>query len=290
MSPDDTRSPADPSAPIGAGETTIVELGAPGRPRLEPAGAPGPDPPWTDRLRWGGSGLSDAARLGGTRLGEWVAAARDRWLVPVTAGLGSVAIAGSLVADWAVVVYSPDLAIIDDGPFETTVTIADLGAFGAAYLIGLLALTVGVVLVFAGSPEIRQNTRVGTIALGTGLLVVLVAAAASFDRFATRAVAGSELEFRLEYGRGLGAAFLGVAGLVLTMHLAGRLALAASRAGEFRGESAGDEDGPVDWPWRRPRRTADPDPTEGYSGPADLSVTPAPPFVESPASDSSRTP
>ncbi|MBO4208032.1 hypothetical protein [Micromonospora echinofusca] len=213
---------------------------------------------------------------------RWTALARDRRLPLVLAGLGGVAAFASLAGEWSV------MTVPNSGP-EATETVrvpagvSDVGNFGTAYLIGLLALAGCVALVLAGSRGARHNARVLALTLAGGLLVLLTTAALALDQAAERRLFyPADDGFRIEYGRGLMMAF--VAAVLL--------GLAAYRADGPPVSGADGDEGPVSagtgqtdplpaatgtGGWRRRRAAAEPD--DVPAGPADLTVEPTNPFV-----------
>jgi hypothetical protein len=195
---------------------------------------------------------------------------RGRRFGPVVAALGTVAIFASLVTEWAVTTLpgaSPD----GRGPLDVPQTVNDIGSFGTAYLIGVLALAGSVTLALFGTAPIRRNVRVGGLTLAAGLLVMLVALAAALGRIMSRYFFSGGETLVVEYGRGLVMAFAGVAALGAALLLAGGGASAAagSTAGTGGGKHGRDE---TDWSWQRSRATGEPEAT-------DVAVTPAEPFA-----------
>ncbi|MEV1286706.1 hypothetical protein [Micromonospora sp. NPDC049679] len=182
---------------------------------------------------------------------------RGRRLGPTVAALGTVAIFASLVTEWAVTTLpgaSPD----GRGPLDVPHTVNDIGSFGTAYLVGVLALAGCVTLVLFGTPAIRRNVRVGGLTLAAALLVILGALAASLGRIMNRYFFSGGETLVVDYGRGLVTAFVGVAALGAALLLA--RSVEPDAAGTTPGSGA----------------TVGPEPADG---PADLIVMPAQAFA-----------
>lgn len=146
--------------------------------------------------------------------------------------------------------------------------VAEVGGFGVAYLGGLLALTAAVALALRGTAGVRQNARVAGLGLAGATLGLLGAAAFSLDAMARRTLFYSpEDGFRVEYGRGLTAAFVTIVLLAAALYLAGRTAVPET------GSDAGPGIGPAA-PGRRRAREDELPPA-----PADLTVGPVAPFA-----------
>jgi hypothetical protein len=257
----------EPQADIGArlDEPAVVEFGAD-----EPA-----------RKRPSASKVLSAVR-------------RDWRLVPVIAGLSSVAIFASLVGEWQTSTFTPQQSAFippDQLPPPGIAGVADLGGFATGYLIGIFALVACTGLILFGRPAMRDQLRVLglTVAVMTGAL--LAAATVWLDSHSAvystaRLYFGPQgPSFDLAYGRGLTMAFLGVAGFAVALYLAGRLmpaptARVADTAADDTTDPKAEAAGQLDWPWRRPRAAQEPDDLDGdLPPPDDLTVGPTAPFA-----------
>jgi hypothetical protein len=200
---------------------------------------------------------------------------RDRRLVPVMAAIGGVAAAASLVGEWTIVTI-PMAELAGDAPLRVPAGVSEVGNFGAAYLIGLLAMIGCLALVFAGAPSIRHNARILGLTLSGAVLAVLLAATAVLPEASGRLYyLRPNGELRIEYGRGLVMAFLATAVLGLALLLAGRFIAGPVGTGPT---DAADATG-HGWSWRRPRPAAVVEADDERRAPSDLTVTAAPPFI-----------
>lgn len=238
-------------------------------------------------VTWGGTDRDGGRAF--RRVGRF---GRDGRLVPVVAVLGAGASGTALVEVWAVTTI-PSGTVGMDEPVVLSSGVADLAAFGVGYLVAVLGVVGCLALVLFGQPAVRHTARVLGLALSGGALGVLAAVTVSVETIIDRWQAYGELAgVTREFGPGLIQAYLGVAGLGLALLLAGPFvprtpaptgagaAATADPAGPAGPGAAGTGPEPVDWPWRRPRRRADPDPADdGRPGPIDLTVTPTKPFV-----------
>ncbi|WP_431935211.1 hypothetical protein [Micromonospora sp. RP3T] len=222
----------------------------------------------TTVVEWGDTdtGAAPSGRFGRALAGL----GRDHRLPPVLAGLGAVAALASLIGEWLVITV-PDEGEDGNTTFRLPSGVAEIGGFGAAYLVGLLGLSVAVALALRGAPAVRQHARIAGLGLAATLLGVLVATASSLQPLARRILFFPvERDIQVEHGRGLVTAFLAVALLAVALHLAGR---ATDQAGV---EAAPDDETPDDRPFRRRRRARD---DEAPPAPADLTVEPTVPFA-----------
>ena len=205
---------------------------------------------------------------------------RNHRLVPVIAGLGLAAVVASLFGEWSTLTVADDGQTLLDRP-RLPVRIADLTAYGAAYLIGQLAVVGALALVLFGTPAIRHNCRILGIATAGGLLALLATLTANLDRATPwPAMLNPEIELHAEPGRGLVMAYAGTAVLGLALYLAGRfIPSPTDPAGPADPADPAELPGDDDRPWRRrPRASvADIDADEG--APLDLTVTPITPFA-----------
>ena len=197
---------------------------------------------------------------------------RVRSLATAPAALGAVAVFISLVEEWQVT------TLLMYGTLEEHEFAAKLGVldgWSPAYLVGVLAVTACLALVLFGPRPGREHLRVAGLATSGVLLAMLVAIALDLqENSAALTNAGwyaPDLEAELAYGRGVVAAFVGVAGYALALLLAGRRPPAEEPGGD---DLAEDDDVTADEPdqrWPRPRQAG--------HGPLDLTVEPAKPFV-----------
>ena len=270
----------DPQAP-GPGPAppeTVVEFGA------------DPDRPAPRRRRWNaGEVLSGLAA--------------DPRAVPLAAAVGAVALFGSLMSEW-------QITVMDTTPFGENrggnrplpAGIGELGALGGGYLAGLFVLAAATVLVLFGPAAGRRHARLVGLASGGVLLAVLAALAGSLDD-TSRAVDTiftldmDENQLQLSYGRGLWCGFVGVAAVLLALHLAGRHRAPDEAAGPAAeppvdADAAPPAGAPVVWSWRRPRAEPDEQPPDA---PFDLTVSSTKPFTslsddrDAPSGDERRT-
>jgi hypothetical protein len=165
----------------------------------------------------------------------------------VLAGLGAIAMFGSLVGEWQVVERS-----FVEIPSEDTIGSEPLGiaytlVWGMAWVIGgmLLAVCCGVAL--TGAPAIRPAVRTIGLAVAAVDLGLLAAAAASLDE---SLFVGPPSETEIALGRGVYAAFASV------LLIGAAIYLARTRPSRVRPE---------------------PEPVAAGDGPADLAVGPAEP-------------
>ncbi|WP_106128772.1 hypothetical protein [Pseudosporangium ferrugineum] len=214
--------------------------------------------------------------------------ATDRRLVPLAAALGALALFGSLVSEWQLTeIDATVFRDVQTGTRAFGATVADLGGWGAAYLVGLFLLTASVVLTLFGPPGGRVYARLTALSTGGVQLAIVLALWSSLDE--TTRVAGQldvsgldSDEITLTLGRGPWCAAFGVVLVLLAVYLAGRLYPPVTAPG--REPAAGEEaeaGPPPVWSWRRPSAEDETPP----DAPFDLTVTPAQPWT---ASDDSR--
>ena len=212
--------------------------------------------------------------------GSLRALATDRRVVPLTALLGAVAVLASTISEWQVTTVDAEEFTGGVGPHAVTTGLIDLGALGAAYLIGLFPLVAGVVLTMFGPMAGRRWARLGGLCAGGTLLAVLFATTASLGG-ESRVVPNlyrmqfNKDQIQIAYGRGLWCAAAGVVLAMLALYLADRHQPRVPAPPSDSGDAAPPvADEPV-WGWRRPpaaREEADPD------QPLELTVGPAKPF------------
>ncbi|WP_306204855.1 hypothetical protein [Actinoplanes sp. RD1] len=193
---------------------------------------------------------------------------RDRRLVPLTAGLGALALFASLVSEWQITTL--DARVLQGGnsgarPFASTV--AEVTGWGPAYLVGLCLLVAAVAVALFGPAPGRPYARLAALGTGGVLFVVVAAAYSALTETSQvlrpiEALVGfGEQDMRIEVGRGVWCALAGVVLVTLATYLSGRLP--ESAAAERR-------------PWRRPRAEAEDDPRP--ETPFELEVTAAKPW------------
>ena len=248
-----TPSPAPPPPPAAE---HVLEIGT--EPAERPAG----------RRRWSATEIVTSL-------------AADRRAVPLSAAVGGVALFASLISEWQItMVDTSRFADSETGTRPLTVGIADLGALGAGFLIGVFLLVIAVVLVLFGPPAGRAYARLIGLSTG-GVLLAMLAALASILGDRTRAIEGIfVLEFdqdqlQLSYGRGIWCAFFGVAAVLLALHLSARHAPPVVPAEEPDSPDESVEP-PAVWSWRRPRTDAEDRPPDE---PFDLTVSATRPFT-----------
>jgi hypothetical protein len=198
----------------------------------------------------------------------------DRRTVPIAAALAALAAFASLISEWQITTV--DAAALGNGELGDKVLptdLADLGAFGGAYLTGLFLLVAAVVLTLFGPAAGRRYARLSGLSIGGALLGVLLSLTSLlgdqsrlFSRLYTLELSTDQL--KVGYGRGLWCALAAVVLALIALYLAGR---------RWSGRSPGDEDeqAPV-WSWRRPEEKDD---EEEEDEPFDLTVSSTTPFT-----------
>ncbi|ROO52641.1 hypothetical protein EDC02_7580 [Micromonospora sp. Llam0] len=314
MPDDDSRRSAESALPRPpADQPAVIELGGDAVP---PADGPGPGSGsgpsvgpgtgrWTavaERLSGATAATVDRARAAaGTRFGS---TGRGNLPSLVLAAVGVLAAAGSLGGEW-LTFEIPGVDLGTGSPYTAAVRLADLGAFGTGYLLGLLALLVCAALTLFGSHRNRPDTRIAGLTIGAGLVALLVTVMLNSDDLIRSSLqVPTEMEVLVSGGTAVTAGLVGVGALLLALYLAGRTA--AGRGGmtgggggiagggadldggaetgrgpdgngrTATGDPAGPAPAPTDLPWRRP---ADDGPEPGGGAPADLTVGPTAPFV-----------
>ncbi|GAA2713811.1 hypothetical protein ACFY2R_04795 [Micromonospora olivasterospora] len=237
-------------------------------------------------VEWGGAEPTPPGRAGQALAGL----TRDHRFPLVPAGLGAVAAFASLAGEWLV------MTVPNSGPEGNSLRVpfgvSDLGGFGTTYLVGLIGLVAAVALALRGTAAARRNARVAGLALAAAVLGLLIATTSTLDDAGKRALFyTSEGGFIVEYGRGLGMAFVACALLAAALHLAGRLdapgdattgqGAPGSDAPGGDGSSA-DGTGPGREPgraWHRRRGAGRSRADDLPPAPADLTVQPTTPFA-----------
>ncbi|MEU4566177.1 hypothetical protein [Micromonospora sp. NPDC023956] len=146
---------------------------------------------------------------------------RDPRLAVVLVGLGGAAALASLTGEWLVMTV-PENGPEGSGSLRVPGGVSEVGGFGVGYLVGLLGLTGAAALALGGTRDARRNARVLGSGLAVALLALLVAAAVSLDDSTRRSLFYSaDSGFRVDYGRGLVMAFVGVVLLGAALRLSG---------------------------------------------------------------------
>ena len=188
----------------------------------------------------------------------------DRRLIPIGAVLAAVAAFASLISEWQVTTV--DAAALGNGELGDKVLptdLADLGAFGGAYLTGLFLLVAAVVLTLFGPAPGRRYARLSGLGIGGAVLGVLLSLTSLlgdqsrlFSRLYTLELNSDQI--KVAYGRGLWCALIAVVLALAALYLAGR-----------------ETSGSFGWEWRRPAEEDD----EEDEAPFELTVTPTTPFT-----------
>jgi hypothetical protein len=198
-----------------------------------------------------------------------------RRLGPVLAGLGTLAMFGSLLGEWQttrITAETGESLLSGDGR-EIQVGLAELGVWGVGWLVGAMVLTTAVALVVLGGGAPRPTVRTAGLAGAGVLLMVLVATtvylrAGGPYRGDLFGLGGEHHEYSLGWG------------LVVAY---GTVVLMAAALWSARVVLAGDPH-PSTGPAGPVPGQADPaaeyaGPGTKYAGPADLTVTPTLPTV-----------
>jgi hypothetical protein len=228
----------------------------------------------------------------------------DRRIVPIIAGLGGLAVLGSVLSEWRVWTFEEP-----GGPTQQVSTgVVGFASVGTAYLIGILVLVASLVLTFFGTGATRQHARLVGLAAAIVLGVVLIAATVNMKHVGGLmddfffGLGGPANEATMAYGRGLYLAYAGVGALAVALWLAAPLGQRAPwqqaawqpaawpQPGwppaeeptppptEHRLDLEDEDELGPDWPWR-PRYQAPRSESPRRAVPLDLTVEPAAPFV-----------
>lgn len=227
---------------------------------------PAPPPAEPAVVEWGsgrvgGWALADGAwwrrRFGWSRTPGW-----SRRLAWVLAGLGALALFGSLVGEWQVLHQdAADFAFPgeESDPERLALGIGSVLVWGTGWLVGGLLIAACAALALAGQPPLRSHARTVGLALAAVELVLLAGAAVALTEESLYALGQPEIEISL--GRGVYAAVASVVLLGGALFLAGPVPESSPAAPAAAGED-----------------TAGP-PAPAYQEPADLTVAPAEPFA-----------
>ncbi len=222
------------------------------------------------------------------RSSRWLSdLSHDRRLVPLTVVLGAVALFASLISEWQVTVVDGTVFGAGEvGDRPVAVGVADLGAWGGGYLVGIFLLVASVVLMLFGPSAGRAYARLVALSTGGVLLGLLAGLLAELTTNSRALTLGTVLvleedQFSIAQGRGGYCAVAGVLAVLVATVLAGRHLPtgAVPQPGEpVPAATPGDADEPdADRPWRRPRDTGDDD--DAPDVPFELSVSSAEPFT-----------
>lgn len=269
MADDDSRTPVDAGART---EPVVLDFGG------------APTPPAGPPRRWSGSVTQLTRRLRAAVSGRRTPPGTGRTASLTLAALGALAGAVSTGGVWIDFVF-PDVSIDDGEPYADAMLVSGLGGYGTAYLLGFLVLLIGAALALFGSAKLHRDMRIAALALGGGLLVLLVVVARNAEVLVRSPLgAGRQLVVQAEVGAGLTAGFVGVGALLAAVYLAGR-AESPDDTGSDPGSGATSATpiGPTpgDEPESDARPVLDPGagPGTGLRPPADLTVAPTDPFV-----------
>jgi hypothetical protein len=206
-----------------------------------------PQPPEPAVVEWGSERRGLLDRLVGAR--GWHPA-----IPRVLAGLGALAMFGSLIGEWQVVEqrFTPEVG--DDVVESQSLGIGVMFVWGMGWLVGAMLLGVCTVLALTGQPPIRRHARAIGLAVAAVQLGILAGAVVNLN---DETVFGgvSDVGVEISLGRGLYAAFASVLLIAAALYLA-------------RME-----------PTPRQRPASDQEPPASVDGPADLVVGPAEPMV-----------
>lgn len=231
-----------------------------------------------DVVEWGTDDAPRRGRLAALAGGLGI---RQQHLAVAAAAAGAGLAGLSLLTHWQVTELSEQFGPPDaDVVTRVETYLAGLGAWGSGYLFGLLGLLALTAVTLYGAPGTRRQLRFAGLGWAGGLLALLLAAVADLDR--TSAVLGNSLfgqepDYELSLGPGPTLALAGVAMLTGALYLSDRGTDPGEPAAAGAGATAGGRPGAP--AARRPGAGTD---EVADSQPADLTVTPAVPFVHLP--------
>ncbi|HEU4421506.1 MAG TPA: hypothetical protein VFR67_03085 [Pilimelia sp.] len=218
----------------------------------------------------------------------------NRRLVPIVAGIGAMAAAGSVLSEWRVTTAQIGTSVTG----RASAGVVGFPAAGTTYLLGLLVIGACLVLTLYGVGLVRHHARLVGLTATAVVGLTLIATSADLDQMVSVSDAvqfgpdGPDGELVMSAGRGLYLAYAAVAALAFALWLAapaghGVLAEPADAAepGEVAYElddfdPADGELGP-DWPWQRSHRSPRADDSQ-RPAPLDLTVEASTPFVSPP--------
>ena len=206
--------------------------------------------------------------------------AGDRRVVPLAAVLAAVAYFASIISEWQLTTVDQQFSLSGVGRVSLPTGVADLGALGTGFMIGVFVLAVAVVLTMFGPAAGRHYARlIGLSAGGTliGLLFAIAVVLGNDSRTVPRTfIEVDRNDVQIDYGRGVWCAIAGTVLALIALYLAGRhVSPAAARPEPVEHV----EEPPAVWSWRRP-----PAPEEEHADePLGLTVTPVQPFTPAPS-------
>lgn len=244
-------------------------MGLMASPHQQPIDITGPEevvefgPSQPPRTRWNASTMGSLAT--------------DRRVVPLAAVVAAVAYFLSTVSEWQLTTVDQQFSLAGVGRVSLPTGVADLGALGTGFLIGVFLLAVTVVLTMFGPAAGRQYARlIGLSAGGTllGLLFAITFVLGNESRTVPRTfIEVDSNDVQISYGRGVWCAIVGTVLALVALYLAGRHVPAAPPGPETADEP------PAIWSWRRP---AAQDEVRHPDEPLGLTVTPVQPFTPAP--------
>lgn len=156
---------------------------------------------------------------------------RDRPVVLVVAGVGALALFASLLSEWqsttvrAGLFGPPDAQNADSRVLLSSV--GDLDAWGGGFLAGLVTLVGATAVLLFGPPAAAHLTRVLSLSSAGVLLALLTGLAVDLGQrsmaLGNLAHVGELAGYKLDLGRGVICAFIGVAALAIAAWLSRRL-------------------------------------------------------------------
>jgi hypothetical protein len=201
--------------------------------------------------------------------------AADRRVVPLAAVLAAIAYFAAVVSEWQMTTVNQQFSLSSVGRVSLPTGLADLGALGTGFLIGVFLLAVAVVLTMFGPAAGRHYARlIGLSAGGTllGLLFAITFVLGNDSRTVPQTfIEVDRNDVQIAYGRGVWCAIAGTVLALVALYLAGRHAPATA------GPEPVDEP-PAVWSWRRPPGS---DEEQRPEEPLGLTVTPVQPFTPS---------
>jgi len=250
--------------------------------------APAPEPP--EVVEWGDDAPDDgrvARLLTGLRA--------NRRALPIVAGVGAVAAAGSVLSEWRVVTLEGTNSVVD----RTPGSVLSFPTVGTVYLLGLVVVGAALALTLFGLGSVRHHARLVGLVTTAVLGLMLIATGANLEQLGGTfddvviGFPGPVDSATVSFGRGLFMAFAAVAALAFALWLAAptghRIAWRAAQPQAPTGsdveyvddvDPADGELGP-DWPWQRRHHSVRADDLQRPS-PLDLTVEAATPFTSPP--------
>ncbi|NMO54464.1 hypothetical protein HH310_25175 [Actinoplanes sp. TBRC 11911] len=228
----------------------------------------GPAPP--SRARWNSTTLRSLAA--------------DRRAVPLTAVLAAAAFFAAIISEWQITTVDQQFSLSGVGRVALPTGVADLGALGTGFMIGVFLLAVTIVLTMFGPPAGRHYARLmGLSAGGTllGLLFAITFVLGSDSRTVPRTfIEVDRNDVQIAYGRGVWCAVAGAILALIALYLAGRHVSPAAGETGAAGDTVEHVDEPAAvWSWRRPPA---PNGDQRPDEPLGLTVMPAQPFTPAP--------